>query len=84
MEEEDDDMFRSLVTSAAQEMEEEDDNMFRSFFPQVTYVLFANSTCGSKSSVLNIKNGKINKVFTLQPTKVPVFPFLKHTVVYSL
>ena len=54
MEEEDDDMFRSLVTSAAQEMEEEDDNMFRSFFPQVTYVLFANSTCGSKSSDLNI------------------------------
>jgi len=45
-------------------MEEEEDDMFRSFFPQVTYVLVDDSTCGSRSSDLKFKtNGKFNKVY---------------------
>jgi len=70
-------MFRSLVTSA-QEMEEEDDNMLRSFFPQVTYVLVADSTCGSRSSDLNLsKNGKFTKVFHFTANKGTGIYFLK-------
>jgi len=59
-------------------MEEEEDDMFRSFFPQVTYVLVADSTCGSRSSDLNLtKNGKFSKVFHITANKGTGIYFLK-------